>query len=193
MKKLLYWAMAALLVTGFTACNNEEPAPEPDPTPVTPDPEPEPEPEPTYTNIPVPAMTLGTVYFAPGWTPNDNYTAGINDGTISITCNDATSDQWQAQFPFELASTIALENGKTYRLSITLNASSEVNPTIKFEQDQDNFLTADRIGAFSGDKAFSVVVTMTKDVTLDTLLFDLGGNQAGLTFTASNITLEVQD
>lgn len=50
--------------------------------------------------------TFASAYFAPGWSQSTEYSYTINDnGSITITMNEATSVQWQAQFFFNISVT----------------------------------------------------------------------------------------
>ena len=71
-------------------------------------------------------------YFAPGWTPNDNYSFSIEDNEVSINLNDATFDMWQAQFPIFVETPVALEAGEKYSLIIDVATNKNLPFYAKF-------------------------------------------------------------
>lgn len=79
MKKYLsYFALAAILAVGFSACGSDDPKPDPDPI-VNPDPEPQPEPEPEPQPDPTPTY------------PKEFYTAQMSidtEGGAAITSKE---------------------------------------------------------------------------------------------------------
>jgi len=138
--------------------------------------------------------TLG-LFFATGnsWTPSTNYTAAWDNatGTLDLHLGDATTLDWQAQFPLKCTSQ-TLTSGKTYFVSFEIKTSvalPRVYMKLQTATDGNHFIEFPAFSLPAGaDTIMSGLSTSTANA-FDAILFDFGGNPANADITISNITV----
>ena len=131
-------------------------------------------------------------YFAPGWTPNDNYSFSIEDNEVSINLNDATFDMWQAQFPIFVETPVALEAGEKYSLIIDVATNKNLPFYAKFFDGNDEvFMEIPKVTVNTPGTALSNldIVCPAGLTQISKILFDFGGNAAATEMTISNISI----
>jgi hypothetical protein len=137
-------------------------------------------------------LTKDNPYFAPGWTPNTNYTFDINNNDVVIALNDATYEAWQAQFPVLVNTPVTLTPGNKYALLLDIQTSKNLPFYVKFFDGNDNvFMEIPRQTVTAPGKTLSVydIVCPTALTQISKILFDFGGNATQTQFTISNISI----
>lgn len=139
--------------------------------------------------------TLGTVYFAPAWTPSTDYSAEINEsGNLSASLTAATFERWQAQFPIH--NTVDLVNGREYYFSCQVRTNNEFTCKVKLEEDIEGenkpFCMDEDIALENGVNTFKTTFT-GKDMSNITLLYDFGTNPENTDILVRNIVIKDMD
>lgn len=134
-----------------------------------------------------------SVYFAPNWTESSNYSFEVGENNATITMDDATYGQWQAQFG--IITTLALDPNKVYGFTCDVLSNNAVNVFFKLMQDGDDntyILSANTAVEGGKKKSYGAYNLEGKDISALKLLLDFGGNPAGTTVRISKITLAEQ-
>jgi hypothetical protein len=156
----------------------------------------EPEPEPTYNcanNLLDGAeLSVGDIYYAPGWNPITTYTATYANGEFNLNLPDATYEPWQGQFRLVLATPLTIDATKTFGISMDVETNNNLPFYAKiFAADDNSFLEIPRTTINAPQDVaqalnINVVGTLT---TVTQILFDFAGNAANTVVKISNITL----
>ena len=136
------------------------------------------------------SFQTGTPYYAPNWGPSSNYTETETNGALTIHLGDATSADWQAQFPITCASQ-SLVSGKTYFLSFDIQTNVDlprVYMKLQAAADDNHFVDLPVQSVSAGTTTISGITVNTADA-FDEILFDFGGNPANADIVISNITV----
>ena len=131
-------------------------------------------------------------WYAPGWAQIADPAFEANGNDYTVTLNEATTDQWQAQMAFKTnLSTSAANN---YDFSCIINSDKDLNgATVKLVKDGDDnvFYFADRIDLKAGqDYIFWKSDMPGIDMERVNLFFDFGGCQAGTVVNINSIVLK---
>ncbi len=135
-----------------------------------------------------------------GWAQIGDPGFSFDNGIYTITANDATAAQWQAQCSIHDGG-VKLEAGQAYDISVKVNASQAFdNATIKVcddvEGDNPTLIYADKVSLKKGDNvlrwAKRYPQTDGKDAAAGNAKFiiDLGGCPAGLVVKVSDIIIQ---
>lgn len=141
------------------------------------------------------SLVTTAVNFSPGWVvDNSKMTLDINNGTYTTNIAEASNEQWQAWF--KLTAPIACEANGKYDFSCTLNASADMNgATVKVadaDDENNNVLLAEQVNLTAGTDYVLKVPASTFPAGAENvvLVFDFGGNPAGLKVDVSKIVLQ---
>lgn len=135
-----------------------------------------------------------------GWAQIADPTFSYENGVYTITADNATVAQWQAQCSI-LSDGVVMEAGQAYDLAVTIEASESFdNATIKFcdQADGDNptLVYAEKQALKKGKNVFRFAKRYPKTGEADAagtkakFIIDLGGCPAGLQVKISNIILQ---
>lgn len=216
MKKVLFWAFAALLMTGFTACNSDEPENNNNNNQEQDDQQDDPQDDPqaVFTAAEY-SVWLGS---AGGWDDQTagNYTLTFNGSNAVFTDNHngGTANCWKTQLKINSDPAFAAASGKTLKVSYTINPSNEVTKAclkvadfttstevelcspFQFGDGQGTNTTNEDGAATvtlpaNTDTAISFEKALTADYANITLILGLNGGQ-GTVYTISNISVTVE-
>ena len=131
-------------------------------------------------------------WYAPGWAQIADPDFEENGNDYTVTLNEATTDQWQAQMAFKTnLSTSAANN---YDFSCIINSDKDLNgATVKLVMDGNDevFYFADRIDLKAGEDYIFWKSDMPGiDMERVNLFFDFGGCQAGTVININSIVLK---
>lgn len=138
-------------------------------------------------------LSTTTHYYAPGWSQiADGPGVEADNGKISLTFPEATTDQWQAQFAFcEIG--IATSASKTYDFQVIVKSTTDQpGVTIKLTDASDDnvFYFADRHVIKAGEEYLYQVAGMPgQDIADLDMFFDFGGCPANSEIVLSDIIL----
>lgn len=140
------------------------------------------------------SLTLGTPYFATGesWTETTNYTANFANHELTLHLGDATTLQWQAQFPLILTTPLTVTAGKKYGISVTVETNKSVPAYMKLMDGEDEVYMeiARTTVAESGKKIGAYNITCPEGLTqISKILFDFGGSSADTDLKIKDITI----
>ena len=141
----------------------------------------------------LPSLSEGGHYFAPGWSPNNNYSAELTNYDVRIVTNESTYGRWQAQFKYNLANDLQIQAGVNYTFSFTIqsNIATTTNALVKLMQDDNNYLLTEEF-SLQANVPYNFTYTGTANLALRSLLFDFGGNGA-FEVTITNIKLTEEE
>jgi hypothetical protein len=130
----------------------------------------------------------GAPYFAPGWTPSNDYTVTLIDDTIRLHLGAATAGDWQAQFRFFPTEKIINKQGGLYDIAFKVETNKSTPVYVKwFEFDDNSFVE------FARETVESVKTYSREGTTLNSnifqILFDFGGNPANTDITITGISI----
>ena len=133
---------------------------------------------------------VGGNYYAPNWANSSNYTETFDNGVLTLNLGDATTADWQAQFPITCTSQ-TIDAGKTYLLSFDIQTSVDlprVYIKLQAAADNDHFVDLPGQKVLAGTHTISGFCVNTTSA-FDEILFDFGGNPANADIVISNIVL----
>lgn len=144
-------------------------------------------------------LSMGVPYLASGdaWTESNNYTTSVQDNEINITIGDASTIQWQAQFPLTMPA-IPVTADKKYGITFDIETSKSVPVYMKFmdasksgDDKNNSFLDVALAIVEPGKKTLGAYdITCPLELTqVSEILFDFGGNTAGTDIKITNIIL----
>ncbi|MCD8184723.1 MAG: hypothetical protein LUE99_18460 [Bacteroides sp.] len=131
-------------------------------------------------------------YYAPGWTQiaDPGFVADGNSYKISLPV--ATTDQWQAQVKF--LTDMTTSSATAYDFRCILNSTEDMTGvTVKLVSSSDDadFYFAERVDLVAyQDYVFKQPNMPGIDMDAVTLVFDFGGNPAGVDVTVSSVILQ---
>ena len=132
-------------------------------------------------------------WYAPGWNQIADPAFEANGNDYTVTLNEATTDQWQAQMAFKTTN-ISTSAAHNYDFSCIINSDKDLNgATVKLVMDGDDnvFYFTDRIDLKAGEDYIFWKSDMPGiDMERVNLFFDFGGCQAGTHVNISNIVLK---
>lgn len=158
----------------------------------TPDPDPDPDPEPTEPvnvyNAPE-TIPADNIYFAPGWSPSDQYSYTLTADAATFVLTAATFERWQAQFKIPTGANFTAEN--TYQLEFDYKATNAFTGFVKLYQngDDNTFAVSEDLALTTEVQHFKSPVYSNKPMQNVLLLFDFGTNPANTTIEITNIKL----
>lgn len=129
-------------------------------------------------------------FYAPGWSKIADPTVNVKELGFSVVLPVATTEQWQAQVPFETnVSTVADE--ETYDFSVILTSSADhPGVTVKFTNpnDDNDFYFAERVPLKAGEPyCFYMTKMPSRNIENLKLFFDFGGNAENCEFEIENL------
>ena len=137
-------------------------------------------------------LYMGGVYFAPNWGQNNNYTTDVNGTNVTITLQDATYADWQAQFPVMLTTPVEMIAGDPYSLLMDVSVSKSTPFYVKFMDADDNvFLEVPRQTVKPGGVVLSAFDKPCPAglAKISKILFDFGWNPADVSIEITNLSL----
>lgn len=161
----------------------EEPGPGPEPT----DPTDGRTPKNVY-NAPE-TIPADNIYFAPGWTPSDQYSYTLTADAATFVLTAATFERWQAQFKIPTGVSFTAED--VYQLEFDYKADNAFTGHVKLYQNgADGTFAVDQDLAMTAEvQHFKSPVYTDKPLENIILLFDWGTNPANTTIEVTNIKL----
>lgn len=136
-------------------------------------------------------FTQASGHYAPGWSKIADPTASIKELGFSVMLPIATTEQWQAQVPFETnISTVA--DDETYDFSVIMTSSADhpAGVTVKFTNpnDDNDFYFAERVPLKAGEPyCFYMTKMPSRNIENLKLFFDFGGNAENCEFEIENL------
>lgn len=137
-------------------------------------------------------LSLGTVYFSPGWTASTNYTASVVNNDITLNLTAATGESWQAQFPIMVATPVTVTPGQTYSLVLNANLTKNTPVYVKFFDANDNqFMDIPKKTVNAGNNVLNRydIVCPAGLTQISKILFDFGGNPADAGITITDLSI----
>ena len=161
----------------------EEPGPGPEPT----DPTDGRTPKNVY-NAPE-TIPADNIFFAPGWTPSDQYSYTLTADAATFVLTAATFELWQAQFKIPTGVSFTAED--VYQLEFDYKADNAFTGHVKLYQNgADGTFAVDQDLAMTAEvQHFKSPVYTDKPLENIILLFDWGTNPANTTIEVTNIKL----
>ena len=161
----------------------EEPGPGPEPT----DPTDGRTPKNVY-NAPE-TIPADNIFFAPGWTPSDQYSYTLTADAATFVLTAATFERWQAQFKIPTGVSFTAED--VYQLEFDYKADNAFTGHVKLYQNgADGTFAVDQDLAMTAEvQHFKSPVYTDKPLENIILLFDWGTNPANTTIEVTNIKL----
>lgn len=161
----------------------EEPGPGPEPT----DPTDGRTPKNVY-NAPE-TIPADNIFFAPGWTPSDQYSYTLTADAATFVLTDATSLRWQAQF--KIPTGVSFTSEDVYQLEFDYKANNSFTGFVKLYKstDDNTYAVSEELGINTTIQHFKSQVYTNKPLENVLLLFDFGGNPANTTIEVTNIKL----
>lgn len=161
----------------------EEPGPGPEPT----DPTEGRTPKNVY-NAPE-TIPADNIYFAPGWSPSDQYSYTLTADAATFVLTAATFERWQAQF--KIPTGVSFTADDVYQLEFDYKADNAFTGHVKLYQNgADGTFAVDQDLAMTAEvQHFKSPVYTDKPLENVILLFDWGGNPANTTIEVTNIKL----
>ena len=140
-------------------------------------------------------FSLGEVIYSPDWISSSKYTSTLNNGVLSLSLRDKTTDAWQAQFFLSVAPRVPLNIGNSYCISFDIETSIDLpRAFIKFFKEGNNerfieLLSSDIKKGKQNVSGIHVNSGATAVNEIDKFLFDFGYNPAGVSIIISNIEI----
>lgn len=161
----------------------EEPGPGPEPT----DPTDGRTPKNVY-NAPE-TIPADNIFFAPGWTPSDQYSYTLTADAATFVLTAATFERWQAQFKIPTGVSFTAED--VYQLEFDYKADNAFTGHVKLYQNGANgtFAVDQDLAMTAEVQHFKSPVYTDKPLENIILLFDWGTNPANTTIEVTNIKL----
>ena len=161
----------------------EEPGPGPEPT----DPTDGRTPKNVY-NAPE-TIPADNIYFAPGWSPSDQYSYTLTADAATFVLTAATFERWQAQFKIPTGVSFTAED--VYQLEFDYKADNAFTGFVKLYQngDDNTFAVSEDLALTTEVQHFKSPVYSNKPMQNVLLLFDFGTNPANTTIEVTNIKL----